>query len=327
MIVPQILFVYFSIYWLFPRYLNKKINLVLFIFLIPILFAVYLIIATVFKHAVSFFNYLFGISDAIPTFEFIITIQPVIRDQLTTLPIVAGFAIMFTIIKQWWLKQDKTASLYREKVKAELQLLKSQIHPHFLFNTLNNLYYLTLTASPEAPALINKLSGMIRYILNECNQPLVPLEQEITMLRDYIDLEKIRYGEQIDIKINMPTGCEGKWIAPLLMIPFVENSFKHGASKMVRKSFLNVHISVVENILQFHIVNNIPESQEQANTRGNIGIRNVRKRLEILYPGLHELHIIPGPGKFQVILKVQMEENIAFAFKNEDIKANRTVLA
>jgi sensor histidine kinase YesM len=317
-IVPQIIFIYFLIYWVFPHYLNKKLNPLLLACLTPVIFFIYLIVATTFKHAVPYFNYLAGVSDTIPSFDFGLTIQPTLRDQLTTLPIVAGFAIMITIMKQWWLKQNRTEILYREKTKAELQILKSQIHPHFLFNTLNNLYYLTLTCSPDAPALIKKLSGMIHYILNECNQPLVPLEQEINMLRDYIDLEKIRYGEQIDIEINLPANGDGKRITPLLLIPFVENSFKHGASKVLRKSFLKVNISIENNILHFYIENNIPETPEHGVNRGNIGIRNVRKRLDILYPGLHDLQIIPGPGNFQVKLNIQLEENIVLENQHEE---------
>ena len=134
----------------------------------------------------------------LPTFRerFDLSMYSALREQLSSLPVIAGFAVMIKLIKRWWLKQKETEQLFHEKTKAELQLLKAQVHPHFLFNTLNNIYYFTLSGSPKAPEMINKLSGLLHYILNECNQPLVPLQKEINMVRDYMALEKIRYGEQ-----------------------------------------------------------------------------------------------------------------------------------
>ena len=126
-----------------------------------------------------------------------------LREQLSSLPVIAGFAVMIKLMKRWWLKQKETEQLFQEKTKAELQLLKAQVHPHFLFNTLNNIYYFTLSGSPKAPEMINKLSGLLHYILNECNQPLIPLQKEINMVRDYMALEKIRYGEQMNMTIEI----------------------------------------------------------------------------------------------------------------------------
>jgi LytS/YehU family sensor histidine kinase len=110
---------------------------------------------------------------------------------------------MINLVKRWWRKQKETELLAKEKTKAELQLLKAQVHPAFLFNTLNNIYFFTLTNSTQAPVMIKKLSGMLHYILHECDEPLVPLEKEIKMIRDYMALEKIRYAEQMQMTIEI----------------------------------------------------------------------------------------------------------------------------
>ena len=169
---------------------------------------------------------------------------------------------MIKLVKRWWLKQKETEQLAKEKTKAELQLLKAQVHPHFLFNTLNNIYFFTLTNSTQAPVMIKKLSGMLHYILNECNLPLVPLEKEIKMIRDYMALEKIRYAEQMQMTIDIKEDHDSKMIAPLLLIPFVENSFKHGASKMITQPWVKLTISIEEDRLHFIIMNSKPSTNE-----------------------------------------------------------------
>jgi LytS/YehU family sensor histidine kinase len=252
----------------------------------------------------------------------------VLRDQLSSLPIITGFAVMIKLMKRWWLKQKETEQLFQEKTKAELQLLKAQVHPHFLFNTLNNIYYFTLSGSPKAPEMINKLSGLLHYILNECNQPLVALQKELNMVRDYMALEKIRYGEQMNMTIEIQEdgfpslrGDAGRGlIAPLLLIPFVENSFKHGTSKMLAHPWVKLQIIIENNTLHFSVTNSRPQEAEPQVKKGNIGLKNVKKRLELLYPGTHELNIISEPESFFVFLKVQLQEANDYATTNEEIK-------
>jgi LytS/YehU family sensor histidine kinase len=214
------------------------------------------------------------------------------------------------------------------KTKAELQLLKAQVHPHFLFNTLNNIYYFTLSGSPKAPEMIDKLSGLLHYILNECNQPLVPLKKEINMLRDYMALEKIRYGEQMNMTIDIQDkgspplqGEAGRGlIAPLLLIPFVENSFKHGTSKMLAHPWVKLQVIIENNTLHFSVANSRPQEAKPHVKKGNIGLKNVKKRLELLYPGTHDLKIVSEPESFFVSLKVPLQEANGYAATNEEIK-------
>jgi LytS/YehU family sensor histidine kinase len=163
--------------------------------------------------------------------------------------------------------------------------------------------------------MIKKLSGMLHYILHECDQPLVPLEKEIKMINDYMALEKIRYAEQMQMTIDIENHHDNKMIAPLLLIPFVENSFKHGASKMITQPWVKLYIYIENNRLHFTIRNSKPPTNEPARSnaclpgrQGNIGLKNVTKRLELLYPGTHELNIVSEPGSYAVYLILQLED-------------------
>jgi len=275
-------------------------------------------------------DYIFGLCKNVPTFRerFYNSMYSALREQLSSLPVIAGFAVMIKLIKRWWLKQKQTEQLFNEKTKAELQLLKAQVHPHFLFNTLNNIYYFTLSGSPKAPEMINKLSGLLYYILNECTLSLVPLQKEINMLRDYMALEKIRYGEQMNMTIEIQEEgsppLQGETvrglIAPLLLIPFVENSFKHGTSKMLAHPWVKLQMIIENNMLHFSVTNSRPEEAEPNVKKGSIGLRNVKKRLELLYPGTYQLNIISEPESFFVSLKIPLQKANSYAAANEEIK-------
>ena len=270
-----------------------------------------------------------GLIKNIPTLRerFDLFMYSALREQLSSLPVIAGFAVMINLIKRWWLKQKETEQLFHEKTKAELQLLKAQVHPHFLFNTLNNIYYFSLSGSPKAPEMINKLSGLLHYILNECNQPLIPLQKEINMVRDYMALEKIRYGE-MNMNIEIQEEGSEKLIAPLLLIPFVENSFKHGTSKMLAHPWVKLQVIIENNTLHFSVANSRPPEAETQLKKGNIGLKNVKKRLELLYPGTHELNIVSKPESFFVYLKVQLQETKDYVATNEETKtANAYAMA
>ena len=152
----------------------------------------------------------------------------------------------------------KTETLAKENANAELQLLKAQVHPHFLFNTLNNIYSFSLNQSPQAGTLVKKLSGMLGYMIHECEEKLVPLEKELKLIQDYMGLEKVRYGKRLDMQVEIHGDFENKFIAPLLMIPFVENSFKHGTSQMLQHPWIKLEITTVRNQLFFKLSNSKP---------------------------------------------------------------------
>ncbi|MEJ7673120.1 MAG: sensor histidine kinase [Chitinophagaceae bacterium] len=158
-----------------------------------------------------------------------------------------------------------------------MQLLKAQIHPHFLFNTLNNIYSFTITGSPEAAALVDKLSGMIDYITTEGEKSFVPVEKEIQLMYDYIGLEKVRYGDRLDMQVEINGDYKNKMIAPLLMIPFVENCFKHGTSQMRGRQWIKLIIDIKEDQLDFNLTNSKPSQHVYSKSKNGIGLLNVKK--------------------------------------------------
>ena len=320
-IIPQILLTYTLMCWLLPNYFYKRRNYLLTTFTTAFVLIVFYFIALGFKQVMAINYIIIGRQSALWPYLDPITQRAVIRDQLGSLPIILGLALMIKLVKKWWLKQKETEQLAKEKTKAELQLLKAQVHPHFLFNTINNIYFFILTNSAQAPVLIKKLSGLLHYILHECDQPLVPLEKEIKLIQDYMALEKIRYAEQMQMTIEIEGNYKDKMIAPLLLIPFVENSFKHGASKMIIQPWIGLAIKIETNRLCFIIKNSKPSINEPVASKvclpvrqGNIGLKNVKKRLELLYPGTHDLNIISEADSYAVRLDLQLhdtKDNIA----------------
>ncbi|MEP6748112.1 MAG: histidine kinase [Bacteroidota bacterium] len=210
--------------------------------------------------------------------------------------------------KQWLLKQQELLQAQQEKTTAELQLLKAQVHPHFLFNTLNNIYSFSLDGSPKTPELILKLSSLLSYMLYDCKAAEVRLEKEVQIMKDYIDLEKERYGDTIEISWNVEGHCTGNFISPLLMLPFLENAFKHGASEQIEKPWMGVDMSVANNVLKFKITNS--KNEGISHTGHGIGISNVKKRLELLHPGKYELKINDEGDFFVVSLMVRLSESM-----------------
>jgi len=212
--------------------------------------------------------------------------------------------------KNWYVKQRRSEQLGRENIQAELQLLKAQVHPHFLFNTLNNIYSFVLTKDNRAAALVDKLAGMIDYMRTEGENPSVHLEKEIQLIKDYVGLEKVRYGDRLDLKVDITGEYQNKLIAPLLMIPFVENCFKHGASIMRGNQWIHLVINIKGNELDFILSNSKPLNPPIQKNQKNIGLINVKKRLELLYPGKHFLEISSNEEVYKVHLRVTLQEEI-----------------
>lgn len=222
---------------------------------------------------------------------------------------VAGIAAAIKLMKYWYVKEQRNLQLQKENIAAQLQLLKAQVHPHFLFNTLNNIYSYTQKVSPTGSTLVMGLSDLLRYILHEGSKPLISLDKELKMIEDYMLLEQIRYGDRLDINKELPTETNGLTIAPLLLLPFVENCFKHGTSQMLEQAWIRLAIDIEGNTLKMTLINaKVPIKEENKPVSG-IGISNVRKRLELLYPGKHELAIREEEDVFIVKLAVELERD------------------
>lgn len=212
------------------------------------------------------------------------------------------------LIKYWIISKNQQVELKAQVMKSELALMKSQIHPHFLFNTINNIYSLTLKKSDKAPEMLLKLSEILRYMLYECNVPLIELEKELAYIRNYIMLEQIRYGNRIDIKYNANGNTYDKLIAPLILLPFVENCFKHGVSKKRDSIWVHIEIDIVDDQLKVLIKNSkLTNARTDINDYSEgIGLKNVRKRLDILYKENYELVIDNQSDTFIVELNLKL---------------------
>lgn len=219
---------------------------------------------------------------------------------------IGGLAAAIKLMKHLYQKEQNNLQLQKQHAEAQLQLLKAQVHPHFLFNTMNNIYAYTQTKAPEAARMVSGLSQMLRYMLYDGAQPLVPLQKELELLQNYIMLEKARYDDQLDINLNLPKQTEGLYIAPLLLLPFVENCFKHGTSHMLEQPWITLTIHLDETRLSMKLVNGKQSGLEDATTAKGIGIANVRKRLQLLYPQKHMLKITDGEDVFIVDLKLKV---------------------
>lgn len=223
---------------------------------------------------------------------------------------VGGIAAAIKLMKHWYVKEQRNLQLQKENIESQLQLLKAQVHPHFLFNTLNNIYSYTQNTSSVASKLVTGLSDMLRFILYECNQPLVPLSKELKMISDYINLEQIRYGNKLDIHLDIPEKTNDLYIAPLLLLPLIENSFKHGASNMLEQPWISLKITLDHRQMHMKLVNGKIKGRDENNESRGIGISNVKKRLELIYPEKHQLFITNDDEVFIVNLKLQLDKKI-----------------
>lgn len=196
----------------------------------------------------------------------------------------------------------------KEKTLSELKALKSQINPHFLFNSLNSIYSLARKQSETVPDKIVQLSDLMRHIIYESDTDLILLEKEVEMVKNYIELQNLRTTEKDKIKLEVLGNAEGKKIAPLLFLPFVENSFKHGLKGGAQNIFVNIKIEVSGKIVNFEIENSKGKVALRQNSKyKGIGIENVKKRLELIYPKMHLLKVLDNEKTFKVLLQLQLK--------------------
>jgi LytS/YehU family sensor histidine kinase len=202
--------------------------------------------------------------------------------------------------------EKKRAGLKIEKLNLEKDFLKTQLNPHFLFNTLNNLYGLALRADSQTPEMISQLAEMMRYTLYESNAEKVPIDKELAYLKNYVMLEKRRYKADTEIIFNIDDGqLDGQIIAPLLTFTFVENGFKYGL-KSKNERFLKISIFIKNDTFYFSILND-KEEKKIANEFGGIGLLNTKKRLELIYPGKHKLKIEDLGKSFHVSMMINLQ--------------------
>jgi len=226
--------------------------------------------------------------------------------ELVNLYLITGVYALFYFVRSWYEERQKAQSLLQEKTVAELELLKSQVQPHFIFNALNNIYSVALKTSPDTARLVSHLSSFLNYNLYESKQSLVPLTAEISYIKHYIELQKNRYGNKLDASINIYDEINDLYIAPLLLLPLVENSIKHGIANSIDQGWIRVDVSKQPDHFSIKIENSVEETARQENgNNGGLGIKNVHKRLQLLYPDAHEFKIVEEPHSYLVVLKIK----------------------
>ncbi|THU35882.1 GHKL domain-containing protein [Niastella caeni] len=202
--------------------------------------------------------------------------------------------------------QRRLGEMAKEKAETELNFLKSQINPHFLFNSLNTIYFLIDKQNSDARTTLLQMSDLLRYQLYDCNNPTIEIEKEVHYLQDYIRLQELRKDQQYEVGIEVGEQVKGFRITPLLLIPFVENAFKHISHYSHEKNFIKVNLQRQNGTLTFIVENSKDDQQRSTEPKGGIGLSNVKRRLELLYPGKHTLQISNNPHTFKIELNLHL---------------------
>lgn len=221
---------------------------------------------------------------------------------------VLALTMLIKIFRDSYSREKQMRAVETEKHKAEMSGLRAQIHPHFFFNTLSSLYSLTLKRSEKAADVVMRLSNLMHYVLYQTNAERVLLEDELKHIRDFISIEQLRFGDSIDISFHASGDIAGKRIGPLLLIPFVENAFKHSRADESEVAWATISVKVSDHRLFFAVENSTREFSHQEHTRKGIGLANAKKRLNLTYPQKHELVIRKENNVFKVELKLDLHE-------------------
>jgi LytS/YehU family sensor histidine kinase len=240
-----------------------------------------------------------------------INAEPVSNPVKSIFAVIIAFAVSttLTISKKWHHNELQKKELVKDHFETELMFLKSQVNPHFLFNTLNSIYSMAVKKSDKTADTIVKLSSLIRYMLYDSNNDLVELEEELMYIRNYIELQSIRLHDDVSLQFQIEGRAEGKLIAPMLLVPLIENAFKHGIDYTV-KSYVYINITVVNDELSLRIKNSKnKQNTEQADKNSGIGLKNVKRRLELVYPDRHVLDINESDDLYDVSLTLNLSDN------------------
>lgn len=218
-----------------------------------------------------------------------------------------GVALAIKLIRQNLRAKEVEQEMTKKRLETELRFLKSQTNPHFLFNTLNNIYGLARKKSDDTAEVVMKLSKLLRFMLYETNKPYIPIEDELRVMEDYIELEKIRYNQRLKIDFVKGIDSQHEPIAPLILLPFVENAFKHGAGETINESYINIKVQLQNGNLYFSVENSKSDDNPSEITE-KIGLSNVRRQLELMYPE-HRLSIENHTSAFKIVLELNLNSH------------------
>ncbi len=214
-------------------------------------------------------------------------------------------SISISLIQKWKMDEKYRSEIEKENIFSELSFLKQQVNPHFLFNALNSVYSLTINSSKPASEAILKLSSILRYMLYETENKLVKLQNELDIINDYIALQKLRLTKNVSVNFVIKGHAGDLRIAPLLLLPVIENAFKHGADN-VNDSFIDIVVMIYENQVKLRVKNQIVNKKKDNKTDSGIGIKNIKRRLDLLYPENYSLVIDQGEKIYLVQLKLNL---------------------
>ena len=301
----QMILAYVMMYVCIPLYLKRKY------FGVAFIFALTFIICAFSAHAFIYFfsDYynknveLFGVSKLLVRGFYLFAN--------------AAIAVIIKLTKMWYQNELRLGEMQSIRLESELKMLKDQVNPHFMFNTLNNLYGLIERNPRHAQEMVLGLSRILHYMLHESNHQFVSVRKEMNCVRDYIELEKIRYAGNLSISINQEPRAEYMGIVPLVIFPFVENSFKHGVSETIDTAWINVDCSIYKDDFVFKIENARNMAPPDLAKAGGLGLNNVRRRLELIYGEDHSLQIFDGHDTFLVVLKIKLSRMTSIEEKHE----------
>ena len=290
---------FYTIYFLFPRLLkfSNRVKAIL-------IGLIVIVLLTAFRMPAEFYIWKLFISQ--PGKE--MTFESVYMwNNLRMVIIIGIYAVLIRFMINWFESQKLRDELINKQQASELALMRSQVNPHFLFNTLNNIYSLVYRKSDEAPEAVMKLSSIMRYMLYDSASQKVPLEKEIEYLKSYIELQNLRTKHPDFVSLQIEGTTEGKTIAPMLLISFVENAYKH-SSKIHRPGIL-IHLSSFNGKINFEVLNYLKkETSTNDEPSGGISLGMIRRRLELIYPGKHKLLINKEEETFRINLEIAMIE-------------------
>ncbi|GGA84635.1 sensor histidine kinase [Puia dinghuensis] len=298
--------VYINLYGLMPRFFYTKRYIVYASMLILLMIGAELICAFTNVHIWvpwELSHHVPGVST-----DDLVFLQPICILQAAThfYPVVA-LTMLFKLRNNAFQNEKRLREVEHEKFNAELHSLKAQLHPHFFFNTLNSIYSLSLKKSERSPGVVLRLSELMHYILYEANASSVLLTDDLLHLTNYIGIEQTRFADRLDLSFQYSGDIENKTITPLLLLPFVENAFKHGLVNELDKAWITIDLKVAGGQLYFKTANSYSAVSKPVSSTG-VGLTNVRRRLELVYPGRHELNIVQQDQVFSIDLKLQLHE-------------------
>jgi LytS/YehU family sensor histidine kinase len=289
-----ILFFYFNYIFLIPKYLHAKKYWFYFSFLLLAIVTVFLLSGVIFFF--SDFN-----SETIPEAD--LAIEKIFPVIIVNALLLWFLSIVSSILWTVYIRLKRTES---EKLSAQIASLKSQINPHFLFNTLNNIYATAIDTSPKTADMIDRLSEMMRYSMKDTKQDCVLLEDEINYISNFIELQKLRLDRSVKLEYHSMENIPALRIAPMLLIPFIENAFKHGVNSE-QKSRIKIEIAMDKTEFQLNVANNKVAIQKDISERSGLGIENTKHRLNLIYPSRHLLVINDAEKEFSVSLYINLQ--------------------